>query len=81
MGVNTFKPTGEHVKSYMYKDLADWAEGSMTIAHMRTQEKKKVITLFKRDRTIDGTVFICEQTEDGKFTQSICRCLWCRGSF
>lgn len=64
MGVNTSKVTGEHVKSYPYKELADWAEGNMTVAHMRTQEKKKMITLFKRDRSMDGTVFICDDADD-----------------
>ena len=52
VGVNTFKLSGEHVKSYPYKELADWAQGS--------HAGKEVVTLFKRDRNMAGTEFVCD---------------------
>jgi small GTP-binding protein len=56
VGVNTFKYSGEHVKSYPYKELADWIQG--------TQSGKEIVTLFKRDRNMAGTEFLCDKSGD-----------------
>lgn len=56
VGINTFKYTGEHVKSYPYKELADWVQG--------THAGKEMITLFKRDRSMAGTEFFCDKSGD-----------------
>ena len=66
MGVQTFKPTGEHgaphplwlvtqaftesvcgaaaVKSYPYKELAEWVQGATMIMHLKKSEKKEMIS-------------------------------------
>jgi hypothetical protein len=65
VGVNTFKFTGEHVKSYPYRELADWAQG--------THAGKEMITLFKRDRNIAGTEFVCESGDAARIVADLDR--------